>query len=61
MNQYSDHPESAATGERLFSDLRRHNERAADVARRLAARRREQVERVIEVAREHRFARPSNG
>ena len=38
-----------------FRDLRAHNERRANLARFLDARRRKQIERVIQVGRQRRF------
>jgi hypothetical protein len=38
----------------IFSDLRRRNERRMDVARMLEARRRRQIERVMQAARNAR-------
>jgi hypothetical protein len=40
---------------RLFHDLRRRNERRADVARMLEAKRQQRIERVMQVARQRRF------
>jgi hypothetical protein len=55
--QQEDHGSGTAAVERwrLFHDLRRRNERRADVAAMLEAKRRQRIERVMQVARQRRF------
>jgi hypothetical protein len=48
---------AALEQQRLFGDLRRRNERRADLARLLEAQRRQQIERVMRVARQRTFRR----